>query len=304
MTKSMKKNLSQANTTLIGVVATLIVISTATAQEQSTAPQWEVVSVKPCKVDLPAGTRGTGSGRPFSPGRLNLECQVLSGLIQAAYINSRGVAAVYNTPIEGGPAWINSERYTINAKAEGTPAFDVMRGPMLQRILEERFNLKVHWKTREAPVYELTVAKGRPKLKPFKEGSCIPPASPFDPQPSLPAGQRFCGMSPQPAPAGLLHVHYEGSTIQDFVATLLNGPFSGLDREVTDKTGLTGKFDIELEFARTLNVRQEPAPVETADPAGLSIFTALQEQLGLKLESARGTGYSLVIDSIERPSEN
>jgi uncharacterized protein (TIGR03435 family) len=233
-----------------------------------------------------------------------LECQLASGLIQAAYINSRGVAAVYHTPIEGGPSWINSERYTINAKAEGTPPIDLMRGPMLQRILEERFQLKVRWAPKEAPVYELTVAKGGPKLKPFREGICVAPASPFDTPPSLPPGQRFCGASPQPAPPGLFRLHYEGRTIQDFVATFFNGPFSGLDREVTDKTGLTGKFDIELEYARNFNGRQQDSPFDATDPAGPSIFTALRDQLGLKLDSARGTGYALVIDSIERPSEN
>jgi uncharacterized protein (TIGR03435 family) len=84
----------------------------------------------------------------------------------------------------------------------------------------------------------------------------------------------------------------------------LNGPFSGLDREVTDKTGLTGKFDIELEYARNFNGRQQDSPFDATDPAGPSIFTALRDQLGLKLDSARGTGYALVIDSIERPSEN
>ena len=174
---------------------------------------------------------------------------------------------------------------------------------MLQRILENRFKLKVHWVPKEVSIYKLTVAKGGPKLKPFKEGSCIAPVSPFDPAPSLAPGQRFCTTSPRPAPAGLFGLHFEGSTIEDFVQTFLNGPFAGLEREVSNKTGLTGKFDIELQYSRSLNPRQQNPP-EAGDPAGPSIFTALQEQLGLKLESAKGTGYTLIVDSIERPSEN
>jgi uncharacterized protein (TIGR03435 family) len=303
MTSLITKN-RQQHITRVWVVAILVVITTtALAQSQSAPPQWEVVSVKPCKADLPPGARGTGDTSPFSPGRLHLECQTASGLIQGAYINSRGAAAVYHTSIEGGPSWINSERYTVNAKAEGTPNLNIMRGPMLQRILENRFKLKVHWVPKEVSIYKLTVAKGGPKLKPFKEGSCIPPASPFDPPPSLAPGQRFCATSPQPAPAGLFGLHFEGRTIDDFVQTFLNGPFAGLEREVSDKTGLTGKFDIELQYSRSLNPRQQNPP-EAGDPAGPSIFTALQEQLGLKLESGKGTGYTLVVDSIERPSEN
>jgi hypothetical protein len=78
------------------------------------------------------------------------------------------------TPIEPGPAWIDSERYTIEAKAEGTVDRGMIKGPMLQIILEDRFQLKVHWEDREIPIYGLTVAKGRPKLKPFREGSRKP----------------------------------------------------------------------------------------------------------------------------------
>ena len=75
-------------------------------------------------------------------------------------------------PIEGGPGWVASERYTINAKAEDNANAYVMQGPLLQTLLENRFKLKIHRETREIPIYELVVAKGGPKLKPFREGIC------------------------------------------------------------------------------------------------------------------------------------
>jgi uncharacterized protein (TIGR03435 family) len=287
-------------------VAVPVVVGTLTAapQNQATLPKWEVVSVKRCKADLPPDARGAGGSS--SPGRLNLECQTVSGLIQAAYINGRGPAAVAHTRIEGGPSWIHSERYSINAKAEGIADSDVMKGPMLQAILEERFQLKVHWSAREVPVYELTLAKGGPKLQPFKEGSCIPPAFPFD-KPA-PAGQRNCAggfeSTNQLSPIGVIRLHWEGMTIEAFTNVYLNGPFAGLDRQVVDKTGLSGKFDIRIEHARSLKPQQQGATADAADPAGPSIFTALQEQLGLKLESAKGTGDTLVVLGIERPNDN
>ena len=76
-------------------------------------------------------------------------------------------------PIEGGPSWIDSERYTINAEAEGSPSAAVMKGPMLQSLLAERFQLKTHMESREGPAYALIVAKVGPKLKPWHEGSCV-----------------------------------------------------------------------------------------------------------------------------------
>src|SRR5262249_43838222 len=106
----------------VWAVTILVFVGKTTAQSEAAPPKWEAISVKTCKADLPPDARGGGG---TSPGRLNLDCQTVSGLIQGAYINGRGPAAVAHTPIEGGPSWINSERYTINAKAEGTPSPDV-----------------------------------------------------------------------------------------------------------------------------------------------------------------------------------
>jgi uncharacterized protein (TIGR03435 family) len=144
----------------------------------TTKPKFEVASIR-------LGCGGDGRGGPIatpasSPGRLST-CSPLvdpaAGLIADAY--GRYANGRTNPPwaiprIEGGPRWLGTDLYDINAIAEGGASEEMMRGPMMQALLEERFKLKLHRETREAPVYELRVAKGGPKLKPFREGTCIP----------------------------------------------------------------------------------------------------------------------------------
>jgi len=245
-------------------------------------------------------------GGESTPGRVSTGCAPLAdarglGLIQRAYVRFAGGHAnpLVIVPIEGGPAWIHSEFYEINAKADGHPSQEMMEGPMLQALLEDRFKLKVHRETREVPVYLLTAVKAS-KLRPFKEGSCTPNAVTFLPQ-TLAEGQRPC-RALVAARRGTVDV--EGATILEF-SKLLN---LALDRPVIDKTGHSARFDFHLEF------NPDPAPprlppggddAAAADPGGApSMFTALQEQLGLKLQSAKGPGEFLVIDHVERPSEN
>jgi uncharacterized protein (TIGR03435 family) len=141
-------------------------------------------------------------------------------------------------PIEGGPAWIHTEFYDVNAKAAGNPRQEVMEGPMMQALLEERFRLKIHRETREISVYALIVIKAS-KLNPFKEGSCVPNSVTFLPL-TLTDGQRPCK-----ALVSKLSVLAEGATTLEF-SKLLN---LVLDRPVIDKTGLSARFDIHLEFS-------------------------------------------------------
>src|SRR5580658_2008791 len=139
------------------------------------SPVFEVASVRPCKDSEPGGRSGGSTAN--SPGRLTLRCQNVMGFINLAYrfyANGRVNAPWSWPPIEGGPAWINSDRYEINAKAEGTPSEAMTHGPMLQALLEDRFKLKIHRETREIQAYVLTIAKNGPKLHSFKEGSCVP----------------------------------------------------------------------------------------------------------------------------------
>jgi uncharacterized protein (TIGR03435 family) len=257
--------------------------------------------VKPCAV---RGSRGGGTR--LSPGRMALNCQPVTAFIAWAYVQYAGgrgrpfySIGTGGTVVEGGPSWIYSDRYTIEATVNGTPSDAMMQGPMLQAILEDRFNVKVHTETREVPVYHVTVAPGGPKLQPFKTGTCVPinvhREEPVPPP--LPQGQRYCDSFVTPKGA-TMSIHAEGSSVGEFV-TLFLSTLALAERRVFDRTGLTGLFDIELEFTPPRSA-DDPA----ASQAGVSIFTALREQLGLRLESARGQGEFLVIDRVERPTEN
>jgi len=274
------------------------------AQSSQSGLQFEVASIKTCKDGL-ASRRGGGYS---SPGRLSTGCDLLVdennvGFIQRAYVRFAGGHAnpMGVLPIKGGPAWIHSEMYKIDAKAEGHPNMEMMQGPMLAALLEDRFKLKIHRETREGSVYALTPVKGASKLKPFQEKQCSPVPS-VRPFPPLPAGQAYCKvMVSSRGPS----IDAEGSTLGEF-AKLLN---LVLDRPVIDKTGIAGRFDIHLEFSQDqvtpgLLGLDPDAPATASDPTGPTIFTAIQEQLGLKLESAKGPREFLVIDHIDKPSEN
>jgi uncharacterized protein (TIGR03435 family) len=219
-------------------------------------------------------------------------------LFATGYVNPRS-----RVPVEGGPAWIRSARYQIDAKADSARGQGMMRGPMLQTLLEDRFRLKIRHETREVPAYVLTVAKGGLKLQPFQEGSCIPrdfarfveqfPPQPF---PDLPAGQKYCG-GVSDEQGGTVTLEAIGMSIDEF----LKYKFPRLDRPVVNKTGITGRFDFHLEFALDEITGGGATAAETVGP---SIFTALEQQLGLKLEPAKAPGDFLVIDHVERPSAN
>jgi uncharacterized protein (TIGR03435 family) len=276
---------------------------------QSTAavvPKFVVASIRPCKDPSQEPPIGHRPGGNSSPGRLATDCVELLNLIGNAYnafadghLNLNADPA----PVHGGPAWLHSAWYEINAKADGNPSVEMMSGPMMQALLEDRFQLKIHRQTSEGPVYFLTVARGGSKLHAFVEGSCTPYST--LPPPPLGPGKQYCesmisGVSPS--------VVAQGATLDEFSKTLR----VLLDRPVINETGITGRFDIRVRFSRegttTAGVSLVPrndGSSPASDPAGPpSIFTALQEQLGLKLEPGKGPMEVLVIDRIERPSEN
>jgi uncharacterized protein (TIGR03435 family) len=127
----------------------------------------------------------------------------------------------------------------------------------------------------------------------------IDPALEEIPPPRLPEGQRYCGRFVTPKPPNV-EMEAEGTTVEEFAHMFLSGtPFVG--RRVIDRAGIAGRFNIRLEFAPP---RPDGDRAAFADSAGPSIFTALQEQLGLKLEPARGAAEVLVIEGAERPTEN
>ena len=212
-------------------------------------------------------------------------------------------SAVLRTPIEGGPDWISYERYLINAKAAGETTQAMMMGPMLQTLLEERFKLQIRRLTREIPMWDLVVAKGGPKMTPFQEGSCVAVAITFPPSPprALAPGEKRCLNRTALRGANAV-LDAQDLTISDLVKVHL---FLAAGRPVIDKTGLTGKYDFHMEYAAEIN-GQRPLVngADAGEPTAPSIFTALQEQLGLRLESTKGPGEYLVIDHAERPTEN
>jgi uncharacterized protein (TIGR03435 family) len=283
------------------------------AHSQSTTagrPGFEVASIK---LNPDCNNRPKSVPSP-SPGRLTLECITLQAAIQSAYsIYADGLSANPKLiQISGGPSWSNSDYYDIVANAEGNAPQTQMRGPMLQTLLEERFKLWLHPETRQVPIYALTVAKNGPKLERSKAGSCIsldvnhvPPPVPGQPLPDI------CGR-PIPGMKGRnVTMDARGMSMKDLAEGLLSRI---LDRPVIDRTGLAETFDFHLEFTpdetTPLGASAPQAPGDpgrsplAADPAGLSIFTAVEEQMGLKLVPDRGPIQVLVIDRAERPAGN
>jgi len=286
--------------------ALLIAVLSGASLQAQPAPQpatrkFDVVSIKTCK----PGVMVAGGS---SPGRLHIGCGLLvgddnTGLIQVAFNRyASGQLTSYGViPIEGGPDWIHSETFEIDAKSDGHPSFQMMEGPMMQAILEDRFKLKIHRETRQGPVYELVLGKGSPKLKPFQEGGCIPVALGRS-LPPLSDSQHYCRNMVSPRGS----VDFEGSTLSMFAGLLR----LILDRPVIDKTGITGYFQIHLTFSPDDPAGPRPPTAEPGAPATATVrdapdvFQAIQEQLGLKLVPAKGPVDVLVIDHIEKPSEN
>ncbi|HTS76414.1 MAG TPA: TIGR03435 family protein [Bryobacteraceae bacterium] len=300
---------------LIGIMNAPYARAQAFPPRPADTSRFEVVSVKPCK---PEASRMMGGGKS-SAGRLSTGCIGLSfsdnlGLIQRAYVRfgdgkpKQGFVRI--VPIVGGPAWVRTEMFDIDAKAEGAPGEAMVNGPMLQLLLEDRFKLKIHREMREGPVYALTVAR-KSKLKPFVEGSCA--AFPNAPSiPASPEGQRYCKNMISIFPP---MIDAEGLTVAELGRMLE----LVVDRPVIDRTGLTTRFDMYLSYSpdgvtpRYLpggdldpaRFRGRSGPAAATDPdTPPGILTAIQEQLGLKLVATRGPTDVLVIDHVERPSEN
>jgi uncharacterized protein (TIGR03435 family) len=306
---NMYKKLVLAAASVAAVAGPVIVGLTSAlpgnAQSQPPAPKFEVASIRPCENNGPVpGLRNGGVG--VTPNRLHVHCVSVGFLVQAAYVTfgDYGYAQV-----TGGPTWIHSEQFDIEAETTGNPSARTLQGPMLQALLEDRFKLKIRREIIEVPVYDLNVSKGGFKLQPMKEGSCVAfdllnaqTNARTDLKATLADLSRSCGrggllMQSNPAKA-----EFHGMTL-DTVANYLSRPASGLGRPVINKTGITGMFDFDFEFSpeQVVGVPGD-AP---SDPSGApSIFAALEKAAGLKLDRAKGPGTFFVIEAVERPSEN
>jgi uncharacterized protein (TIGR03435 family) len=261
----------------------------AVSQPSETPLIFEVASIKPADPDA-----RNSSLRHLPGGGLNVTNGVVRQLITFAY-------RVSGFQLSGGPAWIGSERYDIVAKPERPEGPDDLGQATeeqrtlvqerlrkrLRALLADRFQLTIHRETRELPVYALVLSKSGTKLQTSKDGS-----------------NQHMRMNHGEITA-------EGCTMQMLTMTLA----SVLGRAVLDQTGLQGRYDFTLEFMPEAGHLQgevkPPGPgdgpevIGPPDPSGRpSIFTAIQQQLGLKLESTKGPVEFIVIDRVERPSAN
>jgi uncharacterized protein (TIGR03435 family) len=182
--------------------------------------------------------------------------------------------SVTDRQIAGGPDWMNTDRYDITAKADRRCTVEELHA-MLARLLEERFQLKIRREKREMSIWALMVDKGGPKLTEHDAADLDHP--PF-------------GAGPGPNGRGTTGKNVSMNYFAFMLSRLL-------DRNVADRTGLTKNYDLAIDFIRDI-------PGRAAPQDGPSIFTALKEQLGLKLESAKGPVEFLVIEKAERPTGN
>lgn len=267
------------------------------AQSSPKRPEFEVASIKPN--DSGGGNSSMGSQ---GPGRFDTKNVSLRTIIAEAY-NFR------NFQIYGAPGWLASDKYDIAAKSEepasklsADEAWAEMR-LKVQTLLEDRCALKVHRETKELPVYVLTVAKNGIKVKTtdcivFDINNRPPPPAPGQPRPM------FCDNLRGGRNGANSTLTATGIPMSQLVRWLS----STVGRTVIDKTGYSEKFDAVMQWTPDGPPRQvtgdDSSKTASDDTVGPSIFTALQEQLGLKLESGKGPVEVLVIDHVERPSGN
>ncbi len=276
----------------LGLFAVVIAVVPILSQSSGPKPTFDVISIKP------SGSLNRITIQPAGPGRFLAEGIRVKMLIAQAY-------RVDQSRILGGPSWIESEPYDVEAKAENranTPQPQMQL--MMQSMLEDRFQLKIHRETREMPAYDLVIARGGPKLKRSEDQT--PPA------PLAPPERGAAPFGPGNMPRGAMTTgrgQWMGSAVT--IASIAGSLTRMLGQTVTDKTGLSGLYDISLQY--TPGAEQAPGPFgppppgaepPPIDPTGPSLFTALQEQLGLRLESTKGPAEVIVIDSVQKPSSN
>jgi uncharacterized protein (TIGR03435 family) len=291
----------QTGIPIIVLIATLVSIPSFSRQSDAAKPAFEVASIKP---STSADNRVMIGGSPG--GHFTVTNATLKMIMGAAY-------RVRDFQIFGGPNWISTDRWNIEAKAEEgsipppkgppDPTVPDPLGLMVQSLLEDRFHLKIHRETRELPVYELRIAKSgsKVKLSPDQSPEKAPePGSPPPPMP-LPGG-----------PVGRGSVRMGRGSLETNTGPMslfIMGLSQQLGRPVIDKTGLKGFYDIKLQWTPDFGQGlippggSEPTP-QAGDASGPSIFTAVQEQLGLQLESAKGPVEVIVIDGVQKPTEN
>ena len=267
--------------TRLGLSLALIVATGPALVAQQGSPVFEVATIKPQTDPRPPRVAS-------SPDRFINPSTTLRGLIEYAY-------ELTEAQIAGGPEWIGSSRFAIDAKATGTPSRAEMR-LLVRGLLAQRFNLKAHSETRELPVYILERVRANgplgPALRVTPTSECAAPVvslgAPRDPNSPLPCG--VVNASP-------VRIAARGVAMSQFSRNIRDmGAMTGVDRIVIDRTGLDGYYSFEFNYR----------PTETAQLAGgednPTLFDALRERLGLKLTPTRAPVSVLVIDSAALPT--
>jgi uncharacterized protein (TIGR03435 family) len=304
---SVRRSLASLRASLLLLVALLAACGNAIAQTSAPLPKFEVASIRPAK----SGWRFSGQQSP--PGRLRATNVTAKNLIENAY-NRQPRFSLGDDQILGGPKWISSDRFDIDAKLSRVEQDEEKKLPrnewadqlrlMLQSMLADRFKLKVTQETKELPIYVLVVAKQGPKLA----KSTVPPPAALGAKPPDSGSRVWMGRGQ------LIGI---GVSVGDLAGLLSHLPEIG-GREVVDQTGLQGRYDFTLKWTPEQGQRfGGPGPSGTAGGAqsaagkpaapgssGPSIFTAIQQQLGLRLKPSEGPVEMVVIDHIEHPSAN
>lgn len=268
-------------TTLAQMPAPAAASSQATTPAAEIQPVFEVAAIKENRSANGNSSSNTNRGR-FTAINVSLK----SLLQNEAY-------GIPGSRILEGPKWLDSTKFDIDAKTEDSvtehlQSLDskqrtIESRAMFQQLLADRFKLAVHWETRELPIYTLVAAKNGPKLQPTKEtGENSGTSS---------SGN---GVTVQFTATNL--------TVSELAESLTQQLSQDLGRNIIDKTGIKGKYDFSLKWA-TQSDSASANDAASPDPLP-SIFTAIQEQLGLKLESSKGPVKVLVVDHAEMPSEN
>jgi uncharacterized protein (TIGR03435 family) len=273
------------------------------ALAQQPVLQFEIASIKP-------NTSGDQQSKEaMLPGGRYVATNVtLRFLIQTAFERSPMNMGLALFEFEGGPDWIRTDRFDVNAKAAASVPVQQVRA-MLQTLLAERFHLRVHNETRQKPIYRMVLADKNPALgKQLRRSDADCGHTIGDPFRGIVPGETYaCGyFGPSPTAgsrAGFAYQAFRGMTMEDLARRLQQF----LGRPIVDGTGLTGYFDGTMEWTREIVMPPPPPgvpnPYSGGDPLP-SIFSVLPDQLGLKLESQRGAADVLVIDRAERPTPN
>jgi len=246
------------------------------ADAQVSSPEFEVASVKPSGPVVPLGRQ--------PPGQWRARSRNLVQLIGAAYPQY-----VFESLVVGGPAWTRNARFDIDARMDPTTTPGQL-AQMISKLLADRFALRTHTEQRAVNVYVLKMSRADGEL-----GTQLKRSDPSCVE-ALTARQPFPPQCQATATGGM---QYRAMQISDFLR-MLSG--MGIDRPVLDRTGLTGYFDMQLQFDYAPFSGAFASPQSSID--GVSLFTALQEQAGLKLEAAREVVEVLVVDFAEMPTPN